>query len=132
MKAILINGSGLLRPTAKTRYAMYFKRASELNFTLNPVRWQSLYSRFPLFIMHAEVLIKEASKLFPTFRYFKDFYLVGGTALALHIGHRQSIDFDFFSQQPHLGEITSTWLEKNIPSHITRDIDEDTIHIEIE
>jgi len=50
--------------------------------------------------MHAEVLIKEASKLFPTFRYFKDFYLVGGTALALHIGHRQSVDFDFFSEKP--------------------------------
>lgn len=26
------------------------------------------------------------------------FYLVGGTALALHIGHRISIDFDFFSR----------------------------------
>ena len=25
------------------------------------------------------------------------FYLVGGTALALHIGHRQSVDFDFFT-----------------------------------
>jgi hypothetical protein len=25
------------------------------------------------------------------------FYLAGGTALALHIGHRRSIDFDFFS-----------------------------------
>jgi len=28
-----------------------------------------------------------------------DFYLSGGTALALHIGHRESEDFDFFSQQ---------------------------------
>lgn len=29
----------------------------------------------------------------------KDFYLGGGTALALQIGHRDSFDFDFFSQK---------------------------------
>ena len=29
---------------------------------------------------------------------FKDFFLVGGTALALQIGHRKSIDLDLFSQ----------------------------------
>lgn len=28
-----------------------------------------------------------------------DFYLAGGTALALHLGHRESIDLDFFSQK---------------------------------
>ncbi len=28
----------------------------------------------------------------------KDFYLAGGTAIALHIGHRKSIDLDFFSE----------------------------------
>jgi hypothetical protein len=27
-----------------------------------------------------------------------DFYLAGGTALALHLGHRRSVDLDFFSQ----------------------------------
>jgi len=27
------------------------------------------------------------------------FYLAGGTALALMLGHRQSVDFDFFTQQ---------------------------------
>jgi hypothetical protein len=38
-----------------------------------------------------------------------DFVLYGGTAVALHLGHRQSIDFDFFSNraldatQPDLG-----------------------------
>ncbi len=30
----------------------------------------------------------------------KDFVLYGGTALALRLGHRQSEDFDFFSNQP--------------------------------
>lgn len=29
--------------------------------------------------------------------FIQDFYLVGGTALALHFGHRESIDLDFFS-----------------------------------
>lgn len=30
--------------------------------------------------------------------FLKNFYLAGGTGLALQIGHRQSVDFDFFSQ----------------------------------
>jgi hypothetical protein len=30
----------------------------------------------------------------------KAFVLCGGTALALHLGHRNSIDFDFFSSKP--------------------------------
>jgi hypothetical protein len=29
-----------------------------------------------------------------------EFVLYGGTALALHLGHRQSVDFDFFSNRP--------------------------------
>jgi Nucleotidyl transferase AbiEii toxin, Type IV TA system len=29
-----------------------------------------------------------------------EFVLYGGTAIALHLGHRQSVDFDFFSNQP--------------------------------
>ena len=49
--------------------------------------------------MHAESLTKEAASLLPFFRRFKGYYLVGGTALALHIGHRVSVDFDFFSPQ---------------------------------
>jgi len=34
----------------------------------------------------------------------KDFYLAGGTALALQLGHRQSIDLDWFSGQDFLNE----------------------------
>ena len=29
-----------------------------------------------------------------------DFVLYGGTAIALHLGHRQSVDFDFFGNRP--------------------------------
>lgn len=48
--------------------------------------------------MHKEILTKEQIDILPAIREFsKDFILVGGTAIALHIGHRRSIDFDLFS-----------------------------------
>lgn len=50
--------------------------------------------------MHDEALTKEAAPLLPKFARFKQFYLVGGTALALQLGHRLSVDFDFFSHEP--------------------------------
>src|SRR3990167_5779575 len=31
--------------------------------------------------------------------YFRRFYLAGGTALALQVGHRLSVDFDFFTRE---------------------------------
>lgn len=51
--------------------------------------------------MHKEILTKEQLILLPIIRQFsKDFGLVGGTAAALQIGHRRSIDFDLFSHKP--------------------------------
>src|SRR3989338_4901795 len=47
--------------------------------------------------MYEEALTDRGKELFPLLSLFKDFYLVGGTALALQIGHRQSVDFDLFS-----------------------------------
>ena len=48
--------------------------------------------------MHTEILSPEQSELFPYLKRFqRSFYLVGGTAIALHIGHRRSIDFDLFT-----------------------------------
>lgn len=32
--------------------------------------------------------------------FLENFYLAGGTALAIQLGHRKSIDLDFFSQKP--------------------------------
>ncbi len=46
--------------------------------------------------MHEEVLVPRAQKIFPRLTRFKKFYLFGGTALALQIGHRISVDFDLF------------------------------------
>ena len=48
--------------------------------------------------MHPEALTKEATRLFPKLKQFEGFYLAGGTALALQIGHRISVDFDLFCQ----------------------------------
>lgn len=47
--------------------------------------------------MHLEILNQNQQNLLPFISQFKrEFYLVGGTAIALHIGHRESIDFDLF------------------------------------
>lgn len=49
--------------------------------------------------MHQEVLTKEQQELLPLIKSFSlEFGLVGGTAVALQIGHRESIDFDLFKQ----------------------------------
>ena len=51
--------------------------------------------------MHDEILNNHQLQLLPLMAKFKrEYYLVGGTAIALHIGHRRSIDFDLFKQAP--------------------------------
>lgn len=48
--------------------------------------------------MHKEILTEKQIKLLPLIeRFSESFGLVGGTAIALHIGHRESIDFDLFT-----------------------------------
>lgn len=47
--------------------------------------------------MHIEILSENQKSLLGLVANFKkEYYLVGGTAIALQIGHRQSIDFDLF------------------------------------
>ena len=56
--------------------------------------------------MHKEVLTREQILLLPLLAQFKkDWGLVGGTAVALHLGHRESIDFDLFSYKPPFGNL---------------------------
>ena len=48
--------------------------------------------------MHKEIFTPEQVELLPLIGSFsKEFGLVGGTAVALQLGHRRSIDFDLFS-----------------------------------
>lgn len=48
--------------------------------------------------MHKEILSETQLQLFPVLRGARrrGFYLVWETAIALHLGHRESIDFDLF------------------------------------
>lgn len=51
--------------------------------------------------MHNEILNNNQIKLLPALMEFSvDFYLAGGTAIALQLGHRRSIDFDLFTNKP--------------------------------
>ena len=46
------------------------------------------------------ILDEKRINILPLFSFLRDdFYLAGGTGLALQIGHRDSIDFDFFTQK---------------------------------
>lgn len=58
------------------------------------------------------------------------FYLAGGTALALQVGHRQSLDFDFFSQQHSVAEPVLKWL-RGFPDPLVRETDADTVHADM-
>ncbi len=44
---------------------------------------------------------REAFQKVKEFSSIHQFYLAGGTGLALHLGHRFSVDLDFFSEEPH-------------------------------
>ncbi|MBU0486686.1 MAG: nucleotidyl transferase AbiEii/AbiGii toxin family protein [Bacteroidetes bacterium] len=51
--------------------------------------------------MHKEILNSDQLGLLPLVAMFRrEFYLVGGTAIALYLGHRRSIDFDLFKFAP--------------------------------
>jgi hypothetical protein len=48
--------------------------------------------------MHAEILSENQRALFGLIDQYKGlFYLAGGTAMALHMGHRRSADFDLYT-----------------------------------
>ena len=62
--------------------------------------------------MHLEILNAAQIKLLPILSQFKrEYYLVGGTAIALHIGHRESIDFDLFKEKDIRKKVVYTKLK---------------------
>jgi hypothetical protein len=66
---------------------------------------------FTLSDMHLEILNKEQQDLLPFIKkYSKKYYLVGGTAVALHIGHRVSIDYDLFTA----GNVNALSIKKQV------------------
>ena len=71
----------------------------------NPVRMNEFHP-------HLEILPTAQMRLWHELSAVPDQFVVyGGTALALHLGHRNSIDFDFFARRP----LDLSQLESEIP-----------------
>ncbi len=64
--------------------------------------------------MHTNILTKNQIDLVPVLAGFgkRSYYLVGGTALALQLGHRRSLDFDLFTNQSFDNKIIVATLRK--------------------
>lgn len=81
--------------------------------------------------MHKEVLTKEQKELLPLIKLFsKEYYLAGGTAIALTIGHRRSIDYDLFTHGDVKRNSIKYIIEKN--NYVADEIiyeDIDQIHL---
>ena len=61
--------------------------------------------------MQYQILTQEQQELLPYINKFsRTFYLAGGTAVALHIGHRRSVDFDLFTRS----EISKSKINKKL------------------
>jgi hypothetical protein len=83
--------------------------------------------------MHTEVLTKEQRELLPLIKLFStEYYLVGGTAIALLIGHRKSVDYDLFTYGRVKRKSIKYIIEKNnfIPDKIIWE-DIDQLHLMI-
>ena len=62
-------------------------------------------------MLYTNIFSEEQKDLLPFIQSFeKEYYLVGGTAIALQIGHRESIDFDMFK----LGNVSKNKIVKQI------------------
>lgn len=76
--------------------------------------------------MHSEILNDRQTELLPLMAQFRrEYYLVGGTAIALYIGHRRSIDFDLFKPTAINHKRTLDKLSSApFPHLVTRRVDE--------
>lgn len=64
--------------------------------------------------MQLQVLTENQKELLPAISNFSNaFYLVGGTAIALRLGHRRSIDFDLFTSKSFNSEKVLSQFRKN-------------------
>jgi len=65
-------------------------------------------------MFHKKILTEEQVKLLPLIKKFKrNYFLVGGTAIALQIGHRRSIDFDLFTKSRINRRVLEERIKKN-------------------
>ena len=74
--------------------------------------------------MHDEVLSVGQEELLSLMKQFRrEYYLVGGTAIALYIGHRRSVDFDLFklsaiNHKKNLDKICSAGFECQVTRRV--------------
>ena len=75
--------------------------------------------------MFSEILNDRQTELLPLMAQFRrEYYLVGGTAIALYIGHRRSIDFDLFkpsaiNHKRNLDKISATSFNHIVTRRVT-------------
>ena len=82
--------------------------------------------------MHTEILNKQQVELLPYLKKFqKTFHLVGGTAIALHIGHRRSIDFDLFTSSSLVKYRLKKMLEQIPFTSTLLYEDDDQLHVQL-
>ncbi len=82
--------------------------------------------------MHLEILSEQQRLLLPFVQSLrKEFYLVGGTAIALQIGHRQSIDFDLFKKTPVRREKLARGLQEHDFSFQLLFADTESFHVSV-
>lgn len=79
--------------------------------------------------IHFEILDKKGREIFSLLSFLikQNFYLAGGTALALQLGHRTSVDFDFYSPKSFRRGYILKLIKKNIPKinlKVLRDFDD--------
>lgn len=84
-------------------------------------------------MIHWSVLDNERQAALPRLQFAQaqHFYLAGGTALALQFGHRDSLDFDFFRQDPFdTGKILGLLETAFAPQQVVKTQDErDTLTV---
>ena len=84
--------------------------------------------------MRHDILTANQIRLLPLIREFsREYYLVGGTAIALYLGHRRSIDFDLFTA----GRVKKQAIKKMIDrrDHTVSDLlfeDSEQLHLVID
>ena len=83
--------------------------------------------------IHYHILDEQRQSILPKLTPFRElgYYLVGGTALALQIGHRDSIDFDFFCPNSFDTALLFTYLEHAFSGHTIVRIQEEENTLEI-
>lgn len=75
--------------------------------------------------MYKKILNDNQQKLLPLIKEFKrEYYLVGGTTIALYLGHRRSVDFDLFKKTSIRHKLILEKIAKHKEKYvITRNVD---------